>query len=147
VGGGVAGEWEEFGFEATLGEEDAQEVYAGERGGVAVDGFDLVERFLVGEENAFDFAKARDGDAVQNVVTIVEEDFGDTEERRVKFVGREHLAEFGRNDKLDFVFEAACQRDGIQVRNGADAEGSERLAEAIFALELSSAVFAFVTLG
>ena len=32
---------------AALGEEHAQEVYAGEAGGVAVDGFDFVQRLLV----------------------------------------------------------------------------------------------------
>ena len=116
----VAGEGEEFRFKAALFEKDAEKVDAGERGGVTMDLANLFEGIGVGEENAFYFAKAGDGDAVENVVLVVEKDFGDAEQSGVELAGAEELGEFGGGDKLDFIFEAARERDCVEVRDRAD---------------------------
>ena len=61
------------------------------------------------EKNTVNFAERRDGDAIQDVVTVVEQNFGDADERSVEFTTAEQFGEFDRRGKNDLVFNAWTQ--------------------------------------
>jgi hypothetical protein len=124
LGGGPC-EVLELWMEAAFREEDPQEPDAGAGFRQAVNDADRVERLAVGEENTEDLPEAGDGDAIEHVVTVVEERLGNTEEGGVQFAGAHLFGELGRWNELYFAFQAASERDGVQVRDGADAKGGE----------------------
>ena len=101
----------------------------------------------MGEHNAFHFAEGGDGGAIEDVVAIVEEDFGDADERGVEFIALQHFGEFGGRGENDFVLESARERDGVEIADGADAEGREGLFEVAFALAIGGALFVFDAAG
>ena len=48
---------------------------------------------------------------------------------------------------MDFIFQPARERHSVQIRDRADAERGERVAEFILALKLRGPAFAFEALG
>src|ERR1019366_2077212 len=82
--GGVIFQRLELRFQSTLGQQDFQQVHAGERGGVAENFPRLGQRFFVREQHAVNFAERGDGDAVEDVIAVVEQDFGEADERGVE---------------------------------------------------------------
>jgi hypothetical protein len=144
---GVRVEWEELRVKVLFGEENFQEQYAGERVGIAVDGLDFVEGFSMGEEDAFNFAEGGDGDAIEDIVAIIPQGFGDTEEGGVELVIVEGLGELGGGQESGFVIEAAGEGEGVEMGDGADAEAGGIFFEGVFLGGEDASTFPCVALG
>ena len=80
------------------------------------------DRAAMSQENTLDFATGRHGDAVQDIVTVVEEDFGDTDETGVDFPGAKFPGKDRRWTKGDVLLEPPGERRRIEIRNRSDAE-------------------------
>ena len=111
----------EDGFQAVFGEQNFQEVDAGEGGGVAKNLARPGQRFFVREQHAVHLPERRDGHAVEDVVTPGEEDFRDADEGGVEFIASEPGREPGRSGEENLVLQAAGEGGGVQIVDGADA--------------------------
>ena len=112
----------ELRLQSTLGQQHFQQIYARERGSVAENLLHFRQRFLMRENHAVDFAERRDGDTVQNIVAVVEQNLGDADERGVEFIAPEHFGELGGRGEDEFALDAARERHGVQITDRADAE-------------------------
>src|SRR5258708_19005798 len=74
------------------------------------------------QEYAVNLAERCDGDAVQDVVAVVEQNLGDADERGVEFIAPEHFSQFGGRGEDDLALDAARERHGVKKINRADAE-------------------------
>jgi hypothetical protein len=145
IGVGVKGE--ELGVEVLFGEEDFEEEDTCEGVGIAVDGLDFAERCFMGEEDTFDFAEGGDGDAVQDIVVIIADGFGDAEEGGIELVIMEGLGELGWGEEGGFLVEAPGEGEGIEVGDGADTEVGGIVFEGVFLGGEDATAFAFVAVG
>ena len=82
------------------------------------------------QQHAEDLAERRDGDAVENVVTVIEQNLGDADERGVQLVAAEQFGEARGRGEDNLVLNAARERDGIEIFHRADSERRERPFEA-----------------
>ena len=64
-------------------------------------------------ENAFHFTQRRDGDAIQDIIAIVEQDFRHAHQRRVQLIALQLLRELRGRHEEDLLFQAARQRHGV----------------------------------
>ena len=94
------------------------------------------------EQNAFHFAERRHRDAVENIVTVVEQHFRHADERGVEFVPLQHLRQLRRGDKNNLFLQAAREWHRIEIRHRADAKRRQRLLETAFALQLGCPLLA-----
>ena len=76
----------------------------------------------MGEQHAVNFAKRRDGNAVENVIAVGEQNLRRADERGVQFIAPEHLREFSRRGENDPVLNATRERHGVEILHRADAE-------------------------
>jgi hypothetical protein len=95
----------EPGREPTLGQSHLEQVDARERRRVAVDDFDLLERFFVRDENAFHRPVGRHGNAVEDVVKIVEQHLCDADQTGGKLTSAQAFGQAARRQKLGFSLE------------------------------------------
>ena len=86
------------------------------------------------EQHALHLPEGCDGDPVQHVVGIVEQDLGDRDQGRVEFPPAQPLRQFGGSHELDLVFETAREGHRVQVGNRADPVRGERLIQLILLL-------------
>ena len=77
----------------------------------------------MGEQDAVHLSERGNGDAVEDVVAVIEEHLGDADEGGVQFIAPEHGGEAGGGGEDNLVFNAISERRGVQVVNGADAGG------------------------
>lgn len=96
------------------------------------------------EEDTLHLAERRDRDAVENVVALVQQRLGDRDERRVKRAVAQELRQFRGRCENDLVLEAARERDGVEIGNGADAQRRERHGRQFLELfDFAQALFPF----
>ena len=74
------------------------------------------------QKNAVNLTERRDGDAVEDVVTVVEQHLGDADQRGVEFVAAEQFGQLGWRGEKKFARQVARQRRGVQKRHRAYAE-------------------------
>lgn len=122
-GSGRIREGAEGGAEGAFGEENAEEIDAGEGGRVAEDGLDAVERLPVGEEDTVHFALGGDAGAVEDVVAGMQQRLGHAEQGGVEFAPAQGDGEFGRGGEAEAMFEAADEGCGVEV---GDRTGAQR---------------------
>src|SRR6266536_869613 len=99
------------------------------------------------EKDAFHFPKRRHGDAVQDVVAIIEQDLSNADQGGVKFVPLQQFRQSRRRHKDYLLLEATRQGDRVEVGDRADAKRSKGLAESVLPLQLDRALFAFEAMG
>ena len=99
--------------------------------GIAGDGFDLRERFLMGDEDAEDGAFAGDGTTFEEVGMGDLESGEDGDEGCIVVAGEEFFREYGWGQELNVV-EALDEWAGVEVGDAADARwGHAALSEGL----------------
>src|SRR5438105_1669554 len=93
--------------QTALGEQHAQQMDARQRGIVAKNLFHLGERLAMDQQYAFDFTERGDGDAIQNIVAIFEENFRHADQRGIEFIALQHFRQFRWRGEDDFLFQPA----------------------------------------
>ena len=97
--------------------------------------------------DALDLAQGGNGNAVQDVVAVVEEHLDHADQRGIQFVALEHLRQPGGRGVDDFLLQPARERDGVEVADRPDAEGGQRVVEAALALQIDGALLALEAVG
>src|SRR5262249_36414677 len=115
---------------------------AGQRSRVAENFLSLSEWLSMSEQYAFDLAQRRDGNPIKNVIPIFQQNFSDTDQRRIEFIALKHLCQLRRRRENDFPFDAASERHCVEVSNRPDAKRSQRLFKVAFSLQLRRALLA-----
>ena len=77
------------------------------------------------EKNAFDLPERCDRDAVEDVVTIIEQRLDDADERGVQLTAAQHLRKFRGRGVNDLFLQASRERHGIERLDRADAKWRE----------------------
>jgi len=143
----IGGEGFELRFQPALGEQHPQQLNAGERGGIAVDLGCLAERLAVSQQDTLHLAQGGDGNSIQDIVAVVEEDLDHADQSGVQFVALKQPRQFGRRRKADFLLQPASQWHRVEISHRADPEGSQRLFEVAFPLQVSGALLALIAVG
>src|ERR1041385_5467448 len=97
----------------------------------------------MGEDYALNFAQGGNGDSIEDVVTVFEQDLSDAHQSRVELILLQHLCQFGRGGEEDLVFEPASERNCVQVAHGTNSKRGERLLEVTLTLEINRPMLAF----
>ena len=74
------------------------------------------------EQHAVNLAQRCDGNAVENVIAVGEQDLRRADERGVEFIAAEHFGEPGGRGENDLALDAAGERHGVEILHRADAE-------------------------
>ena len=133
----------ELRLQAALRQQHLQQQHTCQRSGVAENFARLFQWLAVREENTAHFAQGRHGDAVQNIIAVVQQRFDHADEGGIKFIAAQHLGQLGRRGVTDLVFEPPRQRHGIERLHRADAKGRERLLQAKLTLAVHGDLVAF----
>src|SRR4051812_19496879 len=107
----------------------------------------LLERFFVSQKNAVNLTETGNGNTVQNIVGVVEQNLDNADKGGIEFVFAKHLSELAGRHKLNFILQAASERNGIEIGNRADAKWSERTFQIVLALAVGSAAFRFIAVN
>src|ERR1017187_8456920 len=78
---------------------------------------------------------------------VVEEDFDHADQPGVQFITLEHFGQLRRSGIDDFLLQPARERNGVEVADGPDAEGGERMIEVALALQICGAPLALEAVG
>ena len=74
------------------------------------------------QQHAVNLAERRDGNAIENVIAVGEQNLRRADERGVKFIAPEQFGKPGGRGENDLVFDAARERHGVEILHRADAE-------------------------
>ena len=103
----VAGQGLELRFEPALGQQHPQQLNAGKGSRIAEDLGGLGQRLAMRQQNAFHLAEGGDGNSIQDIVAVVEEDFDHAHQRRVQRIAPQQLRQPGGGGIGDFLLQAA----------------------------------------
>ena len=136
------GEQPELRCEAAFREQHPQQVHAGAARRVEEDRADPPERLPVREEDAGDRTARGDGRAVEHVEAVVEQHLRDAHERGVQPACMQFDRQPGRREEDASVLDPRGERDGVEIRHGADAERGRWHAVEAGAVRRSAQTFA-----
>ena len=111
------------------------------------DALHFFERLLVRKKHTLDLAQPGHRDPIKNIVPIMHQHLGHTDQRGIKLLRLQQPGQFRWRQKLDFVLQPARQRHGVQIRHRTDAERLERALQLILALGQRGALLALKTCG
>ena len=83
--------------------------------------FRIGERFFVRDKNTLHRAVAGHRHAVEDVIQIVVQHLGETDQAGVELTGSQPLGQLAGRQELGFVFDPVSERGRVQVRHRADA--------------------------